>query len=66
VTATAPLKGDADGDGDVDVDDIRLTVSHILGQNPTGFSKAAADMDGNNVVDITDLTAIIAVALQRP
>ncbi len=66
VTATAPLKGDADGDGDVDVDDIRLTVSHILGQNPTGFSKAAADMDGNNVVDITDLTAIIAVALQCP
>lgn len=59
-------KGDVDGDGDVDNVDVMLTVSHILGQNPTGFSKAAADMDGDNVVDITDLTAIIAVALQRP
>ena len=60
------LKGDVDGDGDVDNVDVMLTVSYILGQNPTGFIKTAADMDGNNVVDITDLTAIIAAALQRP
>ena len=66
VSAPATLKGDVDGDGDVDNVDVMLTVSHILGQNPTGFSKDAADMDGDNVVDITDLTAIIAAALQRP
>ena len=60
------LKGDVDGDGDVDNVDVMLTVSHILGQNPVGFIKAAADMDGNNVVDIIDLTAIITVALQHP
>ena len=66
VSAPATLKGDVDGDGDVDNVDVMLTVSYILGQNPTGFIKAAADMDGNNVVDITDLTAIITAALQRP
>ena len=59
-------KGNVNGDEGVDIEDVRMTISYILGQNPTGFSKAAADMDGNNVVDITDLTAIIAVALQRP
>jgi hypothetical protein len=58
-------KGDVDGDGDVDNVDVMLTVSYILGQNPTGFIKAAADMDGNNVVDITDLTILVSMLLRN-
>ena len=57
--------GDANGDSKVDIVDVAMTISHISGTTPAGFVKAAADMDGNCVVDKTDLAAIINLVLQK-
>ncbi len=65
VPASAIVKGDADGDGDVDAADVTLTVNYLLGLKPAGFIKAAADMNDDGVVDITDVTAIVSAALRR-
>ncbi len=59
------LIGDVNGDGDVNLVDVTMTVSHILGQTPEGFVEAAADIDGNNVVDIQDLATIIDIVLKK-
>jgi len=56
--------GDVTGDWIINLDDVMMTVSHILGQTPEGFSEAAADIDGNGLVDIQDVTAIIDIILQ--
>ena len=59
-----PVKGDVNGDDKVDIVDVTMTISHLLSQNPAGFIKAAADMDGDGDVDFTDLKAIIDMVLK--
>ena len=52
-------KGDANGNGEVDTEDVLAVVSYLLGDSPAGFSIRAADLTGDNKVDITDLTRLI-------
>ena len=59
-------KGNVNGVDGVDIEDVRMTISYILGQNPEGFNEAAADMNGDHVINIVDVAAMISVALQRP
>lgn len=52
--------GDVNGDRVVNILDVAQTISHIVGQTPDGFRKAAADIDCNGTVDKADLDAIVA------
>ena len=55
----AIMPGDVNGDRVVNILDVAQTISHIVGQTPDGFRKAAADIDCNGLVDKTDLDAIV-------
>ena len=55
----AIMPGDVNGDRVVNIVDVAQTISHIMGQTPDGFRKAAADIDCNGTVDKTDLDAIV-------
>ena len=59
--------GDANGDGSINIADAVATVTNILGQ-PTeeNFYKYAADMNGDSVIDIFDVTLIVNAALNAP
>ena len=61
---TASVAGDVNRDGKADIVDVTMTISHILGQNPVGFNKAAADVTGDGKVDIVDVTSIIDMILK--
>lgn len=57
-------KGDVDGSGGKpNVDDVKALVNRVLGQTFDGFVESAADVDGNGVVDITDVTKLIEMIL---
>ena len=58
-------KGDVNSDGKVDIVDVTMTISHILGQKPTGFNNAAADVTGDGKIDIVDVTSIIDMILKK-
>ncbi|MBO4850843.1 MAG: BspA family leucine-rich repeat surface protein [Prevotella sp.] len=51
--------GDVNHDGDVNVVDVTMTVSHILGQSADNFHIENADMNGDNVVNVTDVMFIV-------
>lgn len=55
------LKGDTNGDKKVDVTDIVRLVAYINGRNPNAFDSTAADMDGNGVWNIADVTKMVVV-----
>jgi len=62
VVSAIPLtasRGDANGDLDkVTVLDIITIVSYLLGQNPQPFIFEAADVNGDNVVNVLDVVAV--------
>ena len=64
VEHTEIITGDANSDSKVDIVDVTMTISEILGQNPTGFNKTAADVNGDGRVDIVDVTSIIDIILK--
>ena len=51
--------GDANGNGEVDAWDIATLRDYILGLNPRPFSFKSANLNGDGVVDIVDLTMLI-------
>lgn len=53
--------GDANNDGDVNADDIEEVANAIVGNPSEKYNKAAADMDGNGIVDVLDLTQIVEI-----
>lgn len=57
------LQGDVNGDGKVNVSDYVTTASYILEQDPQPFVFAAADLDGNNIINVTDLVGVASIAL---
>lgn len=58
------IVGDVDGSGgEPNVDDVKALVKRLLGQTPDGFVESAADVDGNGVVDISDVTKLIEKVL---
>lgn len=59
------MLGDVNGSGKVDIVDVAMTIRHISGSTPKDFIKAAADIDGNGVVDKKDLDAIINIVLGK-
>ena len=53
------IPGDANGDGEVDAQDIATVRDYILGLDPQPFSFESANLNGDSVVDIQDLTQLI-------
>ena len=51
--------GDANGNAEVDAWDIATLRDYILGLNPRPFSFKSANLNGDGVVDIVDLTMLI-------
>ena len=58
-------KGDANLDGNVDIFDVLVTIEYINGNNPQPFSFENADMNNDNVIDMTDVMAINALIHNR-
>jgi hypothetical protein len=56
---TTLIKGDANADKKVNAADITEVANAIVGKPSENYKSAAADMDGNGNVSITDLTRII-------
>ena len=53
------IPGDANGNGVVDAQDIATIRDYILGLDPQPFSFESANLNGDSVVDIQDLTKLI-------
>jgi len=57
--AWADGSGDCDGDGDIDGADVELARSAVGTTAGDDAFNAAADVDGDGVVSLADLTAIL-------
>lgn len=55
------ILGDADGDGDVDQKDIDAIADHITGNTPPDFDENAADINGDDKVNATDIAMIVNI-----
>lgn len=51
--------GDVNGDGIVDITDIKIIISHIMGEQPENFNIEEADTNGDNDVNMADVVKII-------
>ena len=58
------IVGDADANALVDIADHAATASKILGKSPSPFYYDAANVDGNNSLDVVDLVGITNIALE--
>ena len=56
--------GNADGLGGVDVKDVTAIVNFLLGNPPAGFDQSAADMNGDNRIDIADVIMLVNTILE--
>ena len=59
-----PIPGDFDGDGELTVTDVEQMASRLIGGMPIA-DDAAADVNGDGVVNIADLTALIKALLKK-
>ena len=57
------LMGDANGDGAVDVSDVTITISYILGNDPTPFFFELADVNYDGSIDVSDISGIVNIVL---
>ena len=57
------IPGDANGDNEINATDYVATANYILGDIPEGFDIAAADLDGNGVIDVADLVGVTNMIL---
>lgn len=55
--------GDVNDDGTINVSDYVATAGYILEQDPQPFIFAAADLDGNNDITVSDLVGVAYLAL---
>jgi len=53
--------GDVNGDSTVDVTDIACLVAHIHGRKVSGFDPYMADLDGNGVWNVVDITRMVNI-----
>lgn len=51
--------GDVNGDGIVDTTDLKVIISHIMGEQPENFNIEEADANGDNEVNMADVVKII-------
>lgn len=59
-----PVKGDACLDGKVDAADVVCLANYIRGRS-AGFCKAAADVNGDGVVNIADIMAAVKIIMNK-
>ena len=59
------MLGDVNGDEEVTIADVAAVISYILGQNPTAFNEAAANVDGQDGITISDALAIINMIINK-
>lgn len=64
-TATELVVGDVNHDGSVSVIDVISTISYILQDVPTVFSKKAADVSGDEEISVVDVIGIIDIILNQ-
>ncbi|MCM1117383.1 MAG: alpha-N-acetylglucosaminidase C-terminal domain-containing protein [Pseudoflavonifractor sp.] len=57
------IVGDANCDGVVNVGDVTTTVEYILKEDPQPFSITAADVNGEDGVDVGDVVGIVNIIL---
>ena len=57
------LKGDADGNGVVNAADIVAISNYMMGNPPTGFSKASADVNLDGIINIADIVGLANILL---
>ena len=59
------IRGDVNDDGFVTMDDLTTLINYLLGDNPSPFSHAAANVDSDSdyMINMTDLTALINMLL---
>ena len=57
--------GDVNHDGTVSLNDILITVSYILGENPNGFYKTNADIDHDGSISLADIMMIVDIILTQ-
>lgn len=60
---TLRLKGDADNDGQVTAADIVAMTNYMMGNPPTGFSKASADVNRDGAINIADIVGLAKILL---
>lgn len=53
--------GDANGDYNVDIMDIITIVSFMLNQNPQPFIFEAADINGDGIINVIDITGVVII-----
>ena len=63
--ATLTQVGDANKDGVVNVADITWVIAHLTAGAPATFFEKAADVDGKNSVDATDIVGIVNLILKE-
>lgn len=52
-------KGDVTGDGEADSEDLQAIVNYLLGNPPEKFSIAAADVNNDGIVNVTDIVFFV-------
>lgn len=57
------LYGDANDDGEITVADIVTMIDYMRGTVSDGFNFNAADMNGDNIIDIADILQILTILL---
>ena len=55
---TVKIMGDANGDFKLDQKDVTAIVNHIMGDSPDNFDEKAADMNGDEKIDVTDIVLL--------
>ena len=56
-------KGDTNFDHTVDITNVTAIVDYLLGDDVTVFNPYKADVDGNGIISISDLTDLIDLLL---
>lgn len=59
------IKGDANNDKKVNIADMATTISHVKGSTPVGFNKSAVDFNGDGVVNLTDVSYLSKMLLNK-
>lgn len=59
------LRGDANADGKVSLADVNSTANYILGDPSPSFSFAAADINENNAINVSDVNGIVNILLDE-
>ena len=57
----AEIRGDVDGDGHVTMADVYAIVDYIMGKNPSPFILNNANVNGDNKVNVADVTEALKI-----